>query len=145
MADFYVAKGDQVTFAKTVGETDVYMFAGISGDFAGNHVNEEFMKRSSYGTRIAHGALMVAYMSTASTMMILKAAPDNAAETAVSLGYDGVRFLKPVFFNDTVTITYTIREIDAAKRRAKADIVVTNQHGDTVAVALHHLKWVKNT
>lgn len=144
MTGFYVAKGDQVTFAKTVGETDIYLFAGISGDFAGNHVNEEFMKRSSYGKRIAHGALMVAYMSTASTMMIQKAAPGNAEETAVSLGYDGVRFLNPVFINDTVTVTYTVREIDETKRRAKADIAVTNQNGETVAVALHHLKWVKN-
>ncbi len=46
--------GDTVRFSKTVGETDVYMFAGITGDFSGNHVNEEFMKKSKYGRRIAH-------------------------------------------------------------------------------------------
>ena len=56
MADFYVKPGDEVRFSKTVGESDVYMFAGITGDFAGNHVNEEYMKQSSYGRRIAHGA-----------------------------------------------------------------------------------------
>ena len=59
--------GKTVTVSKTVGETDVYLFAGISGDFAPNHVDEEFMKRTKYGRRIAHGALLVAYMSQAST------------------------------------------------------------------------------
>jgi len=40
MQDFYVTVGDTVTFAKTVGETDIYLFAGITGDFSVNHVNE---------------------------------------------------------------------------------------------------------
>ena len=59
--------GKTVTVRKTVGETDVYLFAGISGDFSPNHVDEEFMMTTRYGRRIAHGALMVAYMSLAST------------------------------------------------------------------------------
>ena len=61
--------GKTVTVRKTVGETDVYLFAGISGDFSPNHVDEEYMKATRYGHRIAHGALMVAYMSQASTKM----------------------------------------------------------------------------
>src|SRR5262249_33801886 len=61
--------GKTVTVRKTVGETDVYLFAGISGDFSPNHVDEEYMKATRYGRRIAHGALMVAYMSQASTKM----------------------------------------------------------------------------
>ena len=67
MSDFYVQPGDEVRFSKTVGESDVYLFAGITGDFAGNHVNEEYMKKSSYGRRIAHGALMIGFMSTLSS------------------------------------------------------------------------------
>ena len=69
MSDFYVNPGDTVTFAKTVGETDIYLFAGITGDFSVNHVNEQYMARSKYGRRIAHGALMVGYMSACSTMI----------------------------------------------------------------------------
>ena len=69
MQQFYVKPGDSVTFAKTVGESDVYLFAGITGDLAVNHVNEQYMKRSKYGTRIAHGALMIGYASTCSTML----------------------------------------------------------------------------
>jgi len=74
MSDFYVKTGDSVGFAKTVGETDIYLFAGITGDFSVNHVNEQYMAQSKYGRRIAHGALLVGYMSTCSTMMIDKCA-----------------------------------------------------------------------
>ena len=144
MEAFHVRVGDRVTFSKTVGESDVYLFAGITGDFAGNHVNEEYMKRSSYGRRIAHGALLVGFMSTASSMMIAKSAGKAIDETPVSLGYDRVRFLKPVFINDTVTAAYTIDEIDVERRRSRSKIEVVNQHGEIVAVAEHILKWVKN-
>jgi acyl dehydratase len=144
MADFHVSVGETVTFAKTVGETDVYLFAGITGDFSGNHVDEEYMKRSSYGRRIAHGALMVGFMSTTSTMMIERSVRQGIDETPVSLGYDRVRFLKPVFIGDTVTVKYQIAEIDPAARRSRSKIEVTNQSGELVAVAEHILVWVKN-
>ena len=142
MPPFHVAIGDEVQFSKTVGEADVYMFAGITGDFAPLHVNEEFMKASPYGRRIAHGALAVGFMSTASTMMIEQSNSLDGDETPVSLGYDRVRFIGPVYINDTVTVTYRIAEIDTERRRSRSDIRVTNQDGDTVAVGEHVLKWV---
>ena len=70
MADFHVKVGDSARFSKTVGEYDVYSFAGITGDFSPNHVNKSYMEKSSYGRLQAHGALMVGYMSTASTYVI---------------------------------------------------------------------------
>jgi acyl dehydratase len=133
-----------VTFAKTVGESDVYGFAGITGDFAPNHVNEQYMAGSRFGRRIAHGALLIGYMSTCSTMMVEQHGGWAGEETAVSLGYDRIRFLKPVFIGDTVTLTYTIAETDAAKRQAVADIEAVNQHGERVAVARHVIRWVKD-
>ena len=54
-----VEVGDSTRFAKTVGETDVYLFAGITGDFAANHVNEQAMAETGFGRRFAHGALLV--------------------------------------------------------------------------------------
>ncbi len=144
MSEFYVRIGDSVTFAKTVGETDIYMFAGITGDFSGNHVNEQYMAKSKYGRRIAHGALMVGYMSTCSTMMIDKSGGTGGGETPVSLGYDRVRFLGAVLIGDTVTLTYTITEIDPVKRQSKASIEAKNQRGELVAVATHILRWVKD-
>ena len=95
MSDFYVKVGDRATFSKTVGETDVYLFAGITGDLSPNHVNKSYMEKSSFGRLQAHGALLVGYMSTASTLAIANARAD-ADETPVSLGYDRIRFLAPV-------------------------------------------------
>ena len=144
MQDFYVKVGDRVSFAKTVGETDIYLFAGITGDFSVNHVNEQYMAQTKFGRRIAHGALIIGYMSTCSTLMIEQCRGTALGETPVSLGYDKVRFLGPVFIGDTVTLTYTIAEIDAQKRQSLADIRAVNQNGDIVAVARHILRWVKD-
>ncbi|MBU4582540.1 MAG: hypothetical protein KKH02_09050, partial [Proteobacteria bacterium] len=49
--------GMSASFTKTITETDVYLFAGISGDFNPMHTNEEFAKLTPFKTRIAHGAL----------------------------------------------------------------------------------------
>src|SRR5215831_17867090 len=129
--------GRRVTVRKTVGETDVYLFAGISGDFAPNHVDEEYMKATRYGRRIAHGALMVAYMSQASTKMC-----ESLPGTVVSYGYDHIRFPAPVFIGDTVTVTYEIASVDPPARKASSRITVTNQQGQVVAAGVHVLKWV---
>lgn len=144
MKDFYVRPGQEVSFSKTVGEADVYMFAGITGDLSSNHVNEHVMSRSKYKHRIAHGALMVGFMSTASTKMIDVHAGLSEKETPVSLGYDKIRFLKGVFIGDTVTVKYKIKHIDAEKRRSYSEITVINQDGTLVAVGEHILKWVPN-
>jgi 3-hydroxybutyryl-CoA dehydratase len=142
MAEFYLAVGDQVRFSKTVSESDVYLFAGITGDLAPNHVDEEYMRGTPYGRRIAHGALLIGFMSTASTMMVERHGGLMDEETPVSLGYDRIRFTAPVFLGDTITVTYTIVEIDPVRRRSRSAIEVTNQNGDIVAVAAHILKWV---
>ena len=144
MQEFFVKVGDRVSFAKTVGETDIYLFAGITGDFSVNHVNEQYMARSKFGRRIAHGALIVGYMSTCSTMMIDKCQGATLDTTPVSLGYDRVRFLAPVYFGDSIRVTYTISEIEEERRRTRAKVEVRNQRGELVAVAEHLTKWVKN-
>ena len=140
MGGFHVAVGERHVFSKTVSESDVYMFAGITGDLAPQHVNQAYMETSPYGRRIAHGALIIGYMSTASSLAIN--GTEMSEYTPVSLGYDRIRFLKPVFLGDTVTVEYVIESIDEARQRSVSDIQVTNQNGETVAVATHHLKWV---
>ncbi len=137
--------GCKVTFSKTVGESDIYLFAGITGDLSPNHVDREFMKRTAYGRRIAHGSLLIGYMSTASTMILQKYPSSSPDMTPVSLGYDRVRFLKPVFINDTITVHYEIESVDKDKNRSLSKIEITNQHGELVAVATHILKWVPNS
>ncbi|MDX3928163.1 MAG: MaoC family dehydratase [Shinella sp.] len=144
MKDFYLSVGQSVTFSKTVSESDVYLFAGITGDLAPVHVNQALMEQSAFGQRIAHGALLVGFMSTLSTMMVAQAQDAHSqGETPVALGYDRIRFTGPVFFGDTVTLTYTITEVDTERRRTTAEIKARNQQGEVVAVAIGLLKWVK--
>ena len=142
MSEFHVEIGAKVSFSKTVSESDVYLFAGITGDLSPNHVNKAYMEKSSYGRLMAHGALMIGFMSTASTMAV--AHTREAEETAVSLGYDHIRFLAPVFLGDTITVDYEITEIDIERERATADIRITNQDGELTTVGQHILKWVPN-
>ena len=78
-------------------------------------------------------------------MMIARCVEKGINETPVSLGYDRIRFIKPVYINDTVTVTYTISEVDTKQRRSVSNIEVVNQTGDTVAVAQHILKWVSDS
>ena len=143
MTDFYVKVGDSASFTKTVSESDVYQFAGLTGDFSPNHINKVYMEKSSYGRLMAHGALLVGFMSTVSTMAIAHCR--DAEETPVAVGYDKIRFLKPVFLGDTVSTVYKISEIDVERRRSTALIEVTNQDNDLVAVGSHTLQWVPNS
>ena len=121
--------GASATFTKTVSESDVYLYAGITGDFSPNHIDEQYMRGGRYGRRIAHGTLLVGFMSAASAHLYLG--------RTVSLGYDRIRFTAPVFFGDTITTEYRIREIDSVKRRVHADVTCRNERGETVAVAVH--------
>ena len=143
MSQSPVPIGREATFTKTVSESDVYLYAGITGDFSPNHVNRIYMERSVWGRRMAHGMLLAGFISTASTMAIADTR-DGAEETPVAMGMDRLRFLKPVFIGDTVTVSYRIDRFDGTKRRTFAKVEVTNQDGELVAVADHLLQWVGN-
>ena len=129
-----VKVGTTLSITKTVSESDVYMFAGVTGDFSPNHVDAEYMRQGRYGERLAHGALMVGFMSAASSRMRIG--------RTVSLGYDKVRFVAPVKFGDTITTQYTITEIDMAKKRLYNQVTCTNQRGEVVASAIHLRSFV---
>ncbi len=124
-----VKVGSSLVFTKTVSESDVYMYAGITGDFSPNHINAEYMKDSRYGERIAHGALLVGLMGSAAAKMRLG--------RTVSLGYDKVRFIAAVKFGDTITTEYTISEVDIKKNRIYNQVKCTNQRGEIVGSAIH--------
>ena len=130
-----VRVGETITFRKTVGESDVYLFAGITGDLAPNHVDEEFMATTAYGRRIAHGVLVLGFSSTASTALL-----ERIGRPGVSYGYDRIRFTAPVFIGDTVTVSYRVTEIDESARTIRSRIEVTRQDGTLCLVATHILK-----
>ncbi len=102
------------------------------------------MKQTSYGRRIAHGALLIGYMSTACSLLLLQYPGADNETTPVSLGYDHVRFIKPVFINDTITVNYTVEKFDSDRDRSYSHVEIVNQNKETVAVAKHILKWVPN-
>jgi 3-hydroxybutyryl-CoA dehydratase len=130
--------GMEVSFSKTISESDVYGFAGISGDFSPNHIDHEYMRTTRYGQRIAHGVLTMALMSTCSTKLI-----DSLGNPpTVSYGYDRVRFLAPVFIGDTLTARYTVAQVYDDGDRTLAKIEVHNQRDELVSVATHILKRV---
>lgn len=129
--------GDSVVLEKTISESDVYLFAGITGDFSPNHVNERYMKGSIYGTRIAQGALVVGFTSAAAAMFGIKYGVDG-----VAAGYDKLRFLGPVFFGDTIRIEYRVSRIDRERQRTHAELKVTNQDGKLVLAGDHLIKFL---
>ena len=130
-----IAIGGRIEFSKTVTAADIECFAELTGDFDPLHLDEDFCKTTPYGARIAHGALIIGYMSSASSMMT-----GNMDRAVASLGYDRIRLVAPVFIGDTVTTAYEIVATDPERNRAIAKITVTNQHGETVAVADHIMK-----
>jgi len=143
MADAFADTiGASTVFTKTVSESDVYLFAGITGDLSPNHVDEAFMRTTAYGGRIAHGALLVGYMSNCSTNIVGRCGAIADSHFPVSLGYDKVRFLAGVRIGDTITITYRIVAANQGKARTEAEVKVTKEDGALCAVASHIMKWL---
>lgn len=129
-------ENDSTSFSKTISESDIYLFAGITGDFADNHINAEFMKETSYEKIIAHGILLLGIASAACTKM-----SDKSGLPAVSYGFDKIRFTNPVFVGDTITATYTVKRIDNLDLTSYSTIEIRNQNDNLCLVAEHILKY----
>jgi len=129
--------GTVESISKTISEADVYAFAGITGDFYGVHVNEEFAKQTRYGTRIAHGALLVGFISTVMGKIAAKIPPPGG----VSYRYD-VKFTAPVKFGDTVTTELTIIGKNVDRKEIISQIISTNQRGEKVLEGKTTLKVI---
>lgn len=130
--------GDTCSFSKTLTETDVYLFAGITGDFSKMHTNEAFMKKTRYKTRMVHGVLTFAVGVTASTLIQEQA---RSPMPSVSYGFDKLRFIRPVFLGETVTGVYTIDELDEVNLKSFAKLEVYNERGEICVAARHILKF----
>lgn len=130
--------GTEVTATKTISESDVYLFAGITGDLGPNHTDAQYMADTQYGERIAHGVLTLGLMSSCSTRLI-----EQLGDTpTVNYGYERVRFVRPVFFGDTVRVSYIVSRVDVDEKRIYADVTATNQRGEVVAVAVNVLRVI---
>ena len=117
--------GDFGTFTRTITEADVFAFAGVSGDQNPLHLDEEYARHSVFGQRVAHGILTAGLIST-----VLGGDIPGLGTIFVELQ---IRFLKPVFFGDTVTARATVVEIKNP-RRIRLMVACTNQDGADVAI-----------
>lgn len=129
--------GASASFTKTVGEGDVTLFAGLTGDLHPVHVNEELMRKTSYGRRLVHGVFVLGLMSTAGAKL-----SGGLPVLTVSIGYDRVRFVRPAFIGDTLTATYRIVEHQLDRSRVVSEVTCVNQKGEEVATATHLMKVV---
>ena len=116
--------GDSASVSKTVTETDVYLFAGITGDLNPAHVNEVASSQTMFKGRIAHGMLSAGFISAVLGMYL-------PGPGTIYLGQE-LKFTKPVRFGDTVTATATVIEKYDEKNIIKLETVCTNQNGDVV-------------
>ncbi|MGI9381469.1 MAG: MaoC/PaaZ C-terminal domain-containing protein [Methyloligellaceae bacterium] len=120
-----------VTPGRTITEADVVNFAGISGDYNPLHIDEEFCKNTQFGTRIAHGPLV--YAIAAGLLFQLHLYDDTLI---AFLGFDSLKFTKPVKLGDTIHARITVlekRETSKPDRGVmKRRLEVVNQDGDVV-------------
>jgi 3-hydroxybutyryl-CoA dehydratase len=116
--------GMSASFAKTITEADIVLFAGVSGDNNAVHTNEEFARGTPFGGRIAHGFLTASVISAA----IANRLPGPGT---VYLGQQ-LRFRAPVRPGDTVHAKVTVRSLDLVKARAVLETVCSV--GDKVVI-----------
>jgi 3-hydroxybutyryl-CoA dehydratase len=116
--------GDSATFSKTVTESDIMTFAGLTGDFNPVHVNADYAKESVFKERIAHGMLSAGFISTVLGTQL-------PGPNSIYLGQE-LKFTAPVKIGDTVTAKATIIEKREDKKILKLQTVVMNQRGEVV-------------
>lgn len=112
---------DHAEFSKTVSETDIYLYAGVSGDFNPAHTNEEYAKNTFFKTRIAHGMLSAGFISTVIAMKLPGPGTIYLDQT--------LKFLAPVRIGDTITARVKVSEILAEKNKVRLETTCTNQNG----------------
>jgi 3-hydroxybutyryl-CoA dehydratase len=107
--------GMSASFAKTITDADILMFAGVSGDTNPVHLNEEFAGGTAFKGRIAHGMLTGSLISTALGTKLPGAGCIYLAQT--------MRFLAPVRAGETVRAVVTVKEIEQEKGRVTMETV----------------------
>ncbi|MDK2920216.1 MAG: 3-hydroxybutyryl-CoA dehydratase [Candidatus Petromonas sp.] len=120
--------GDSASFQKTITETDVYLFAGITGDINPAHLNDVEAKKTIFGERIAHGMLTASLISAVLGVQL-------PGPGTIYLGQD-LKFKAPVKFGDTIKATVKVIEIIKEKNIIKLETFCTNQEGQVVVEGL---------
>lgn len=115
-----IQMGDSASFQKTITETDVYLYAGITGDINPAHINEVEAQESMFHGRIAHGMLTAGLVSAVLGVHL-------PGPGTIYLGQE-LKFTAPVYFGDTVKAEATVVEINLERNQVKLETVCVNQH-----------------
>lgn len=116
--------GDSAEFSKTIAESDVYLFAGITGDLNPFHVNEEYSKNTFFKGRIAHGVLLAGFISTVVGCHL-------PGPGAIYVKQE-LKFMAPARIGDTITAKATVTDVNEEKNRVVLQTTCTNQEGEVV-------------
>jgi len=116
--DELVVGEEYLTPSRTMTETDVVMFAAMSGDYNELHTSEEFMKNSQFGRRIVHGLLGLAV----SHGLLFRTGLFEGTAIAF-LGVDSWKFQAPIFFGDTIRVKMKVVEKRPSKSKPDRGIV----------------------
>ncbi len=116
--------------ARTITESDVVAFAGLSGDYNPLHTDAEFGKKTPFGARIAHGMLI---QSIATGMANWTGVFQG---TTLALMEQSVRYKAPVLFGDTIRLELEVKEKKASSKEDRGIVFffarVKNQKDETV-------------
>jgi acyl dehydratase len=120
------------TPGRTITETDVVMFAGLSGDYNELHTNKDFMAKSDFGQRLVHGLLGLSI----SVGLFFRTGLMEGTVIAF-LGMEEWKFTGPILFNDTIHARLTVIDVKPSKSKAdrgvlKLSLETINQKDEVV-------------
>lgn len=116
--------GMNESIEKTISETDVYLYAGISCDTNPIHLNEEYAKKTMFKKRIAHGMLTAGLISAVLGTKF-------PGPGTIYLGQE-LKFMGPVYIGDTIKANVELLEKIEGKNILKLKTICTNQQGEVV-------------
>jgi acyl dehydratase len=123
------------TKERTIAAADIDFHAKESGDYFPHHMDEAWCKTQPFKKRIAHGTLIFT--------IAIGLTADFVNETAMTYGYDRLRFIKPVFIDDVIKVTITIKDKKEHKKPGFGLVTelvqAFNQHDELVMVCEHIL------
>lgn len=139
MADHRLAPGMRVSLDFPLDEGRVSRFAEATGDDAPHHLDADFAAASALGGRVAHGALLIGFVSAASTQLLR-----SVRGHYVSTGFDRIRFRAPVVFDGgaCVTVMYEIAVFDESAGNVEAAFEVRRDDGVLCCNGTHLMKRI---
>lgn len=118
--------GDQASFVKQITDSDIRLFAQVSGDFNPVHLDEDYAAKTMFKGRIAHGGLVSSLFSTVLGTQL-------PGEGTIYLDQSS-HFVRPVYLNDTITANVEVSEIDQIKGQVTLKTTAINQKGKPVVI-----------